>query len=810
MKRSKTLLLTCVAVLMAAGLLDGAEAKSLYVIADINASPTPIHAYDIQGNRLVFQAAYTIPSIAGGAVGITIDTISSTLFVTYEGSNTIQLVDAVHFTPLQSIEAPGADNLAGIVVDQKKQKVYAVDRRRMVVYAYSWDGSTRELTLEPNMPVTLANVSLAYGIALDESRGLLYVGDATDTVRYFDTATWAYVGGLTVTQPAIGVAVDSAGGFLYTGNSYSGLGSRNVMCQVDLRSGAVRDVSVGEGNDVLGIAVDKDTGLVYATTGDEFGRGSDEVLVFDTGLNKRYSTGDIGNPTGLCVPDSEIGFNPFNLTKGDGLNNAQSVSPGDEITYELCYDNASNDIDGVNVSLADTLPADTAFVSATGAATQEQDLVTWSLGTLPAGSSMQCQEVTVRVKATATPGSVLHNSCTISGYLGDRVARTTKSADTKVTDKVAHSFKGDVNGNGELDVLDYHLFGVPIQTVKSQDILTPQTSGTSMWAFGYDTGKDLDPDNGTYKKQTDVAPLGAGAGYWLIGMQDRNFTVEGTPVLPVTGSVFVVKTYPGPNIVGCPFPLETRWGDVRVRPLGSNEEVPIWSSTTVEHVAYGYDQGYFAVDIESGTLMPWQAYWIKNTSEAVMELLFPVPPTGDGIEADAFRKSIIERSVPLRASASRQSASQIVDRGPKGISFVLSDNLTGYRDRTLFLGFDPRASTGPDAMDSTAPPMISEQLPRIYVAHRNWKVRPGLYAADVRRLGNLPARFTVTVRVPSKPRVTSYSLGWTGLDQVAPNRRVRLMDSETNRTINMRKRNHCTLEVPRNRASYSFDVVVSK
>jgi uncharacterized repeat protein (TIGR01451 family) len=809
MKRCVTLLLTCVAVLMAGG-LNGAKAKSLYVIADINASPTPIHAYDIQGSQLVFQAAFTIPSVAGGAVGITIDTVSSTLFVTYEGSNTIQLVDAVHFTPLQSIEAPGAVNLAGIVVDQKKRKVYAVDRRRTLLYAYSWDSSRKELTLDPNMPVTLENVSLAYGIALDEARGLLYVGDATDTVRYFDTATWAYMGGVTVTQPAIGVAVDGARGFLYTGNSYSGFGSRNVMCRVNLRSGNVREVSVGEGNDVLGIAVDKNTGLVYTTTGDEFGRGSDEVLVFDANLNNVYSTGDIGNPTGLCVPDTEIGYNPFGLTKDDGLSNAQSVSPGDEITYELCYDNASNDIDGISVSLTDTLPGDTEFVSATGAATHEEGLVTWFLGTLPAGASQQCQRLTVRVQATATPGSVLHNSSMISGYLGDRIAKTTKSADTKVTDKVVHEFKGDVNGNGELDVLDYHLFGVPIQTVKSQDILTPGTSGSSIWAFLYETGKDFNPDNGSYKALTDIAPLGAGAGYWLIGTQDRNFTVEGTPVLPVTDGVFVVKIYPGPNIVGCPFPLETPWGDVRVRPQGSNDDVPIWSSTTVEHVAYGYDQGYFAVDIESGAFMPWQAYWVKNTSAEVMELLFPAPPTGAGMKSGTYRKIMIERSVPLDGAASSQPASLRADHGPKGISFLLTDKSTGYRDRTLFLGFDPQASAGTDAMDSMVPPMISKQVPRIYVAHRSWKVSPGLYAADIRPMGKLPVKFTVTVQVPRKHGAASYSLGWAGLDLVAPNHKVLLVDSGANRTIDMRKRNECTLVVPGNRTTYDFDVVVGK
>ena len=59
-----------------------ALAKSMYVIGNINKNPTPILSYDIQDENLVYQATYDIPSLAGGAVGITIDTDSSILFIT--------------------------------------------------------------------------------------------------------------------------------------------------------------------------------------------------------------------------------------------------------------------------------------------------------------------------------------------------------------------------------------------------------------------------------------------------------------------------------------------------------------------------------------------------------------------------------------------------------------------------------------------------------------------------------------------------------------------------------------------------------
>ena len=52
-----------------------ALAKSLYAIAGINASPTPIRAYNINPDgTLTFQAEYGVPYYAGGAVGLAVDT----------------------------------------------------------------------------------------------------------------------------------------------------------------------------------------------------------------------------------------------------------------------------------------------------------------------------------------------------------------------------------------------------------------------------------------------------------------------------------------------------------------------------------------------------------------------------------------------------------------------------------------------------------------------------------------------------------------------------------------------------------------
>ncbi|MDM8562680.1 hypothetical protein QUF54_04925 [Candidatus Marithioploca araucensis] len=113
-----------------------AVAKSLYVNKDLNAN-SPISAYDIQPDGCLSYQMTSSPTRYGG-VGLGIDTDSETLFVTFEGSGTLDMVDANTLAILGRVTAPNATNLAGIVVDQDRQKVYAVDRNTNHLYVYSW------------------------------------------------------------------------------------------------------------------------------------------------------------------------------------------------------------------------------------------------------------------------------------------------------------------------------------------------------------------------------------------------------------------------------------------------------------------------------------------------------------------------------------------------------------------------------------------------------------------------------------------------------------------------------------------------
>ncbi len=417
-----------------------ASAKSLYVNRDLNAN-SPISAYDIQGNNLVLQQT-SIPTRYGGS-GLAIDTDSDTLFVTFEGYGTLDIVDAKNLAKLGQVTAPGASNLAGIVVDQDKQKVYTNNRGSSSIYIYSWDETTKTLSLDSTQSLTGA--SQIYGLALDEKNDILYIGDLTTTVKGYDTNDWSQVKSLTVSQSVMGIAVDEIRGYVYTGNAYPGYGSLGLLSQYDLNSNNektvnTRTLSGGVSTDnAVGVAVDLDTGLVYVTTGNQGSGGSDRILVLDSNLNLKSATEDIGNPTGIVVPRKENSYNPLSLVKTDG---ATTVYQGGQLTYVISFDNLNNPNTVTGVTLTDVLPPEVTYVSSTdGGVYDGTDTVTWDIGTLLAGAPAQTVTVSVTVDSAATIGTFLVNAVTINGNEAGTGPTTVHDRDTKI---VAQQNNGEI------------------------------------------------------------------------------------------------------------------------------------------------------------------------------------------------------------------------------------------------------------------------------------------------------------------------------------------------------------------------------
>ena len=217
MASGKKLITGVLSLILLCTTFEEVDGRSVYVIADTDAYPSVLQAYEIQGSSLVHQATRNLSR--EWAIDVAIDAESELLFVTFEASNEIELVSAKTLEHVDSVTAPGADNLAGIVVDSGKSKVYIIDREENDLYVYSWNPATRELTLDLPYPyyVELEDCYQGYGLALDEANQRLYVGDNTNTVKYYSTNSWSKLGQFSVSQRVVGIAIDVGNQYVYTG-----------------------------------------------------------------------------------------------------------------------------------------------------------------------------------------------------------------------------------------------------------------------------------------------------------------------------------------------------------------------------------------------------------------------------------------------------------------------------------------------------------------------------------------------------------------------------------------------------------------
>lgn len=420
-----TLVLTGLLIAIAT---PAATAESLYVIADILPADQqiPLQVYDIGPNGALTmdrQAILPLPEDAAGAVGLALDSDSQRLFVTYEGSRVIVVLDAVTLKDTGTLTVQGPKDLAGIVFDHGKRLLYCMARRTETLYVFQWDSTHTGLVQVPGSPFKLAGVQ-AYGIALDEVRDELYVGGMETAVRVYSTADWRLVRTVPVRHTAISVAVDPVRGYLYSGGAYP-VSDNYFLEQYNLFQNTLLEVQVPSSGGIMGLGVDPETGFVFATTGRNDNLGGDDLVVYDSRLMLLFRARDIGNPAGLALGGEPISLRPLRLTKTartssgfltiDGEDYPQ-VRPGEEVTYSICFDH--NDLSLTGVSVVDELPDELIYVRATGDReygeyNRTQHRYTWSNPRLT-GTSTTCLELVCRVDPNAPADHFILNVATIT------------------------------------------------------------------------------------------------------------------------------------------------------------------------------------------------------------------------------------------------------------------------------------------------------------------------------------------------------------------------------------------------------------
>ena len=153
--QKQTLTLTLFAIFALIFTFDmSAEAASVYAIP--NQHDDSLNVYEISENgSLDYRATYDLTFFR--PVDVTIDTQSNILFVTFEGENFIELINARTFLKEDIVIASQASNLAGVLldyIDPNTVRLYTVDRGTNYLFVYDWDAENKDLTIIPPEPST--------------------------------------------------------------------------------------------------------------------------------------------------------------------------------------------------------------------------------------------------------------------------------------------------------------------------------------------------------------------------------------------------------------------------------------------------------------------------------------------------------------------------------------------------------------------------------------------------------------------------------------------------------------------------------
>ena len=423
---------TAMAICAIAGSLG--LSKPLYILGDLKQYPGKLLVFDILGPGLLEQRGqYDIPQWQEGSVGIAIDSDGGFLFITYETSNWIQIINGQTIAKAGLCIVDGAENLAGVVYDHHKRLLYCIDRGKDRLFILDWDG--RQLRQRTGSPVVLKGV-IGFGLALDETNDLLYVANASKQISVYRTSDWTLAKTVTLGHVAISVAVDHRRQLLYTGSGYS-FGDRNLV-KYDLNTGIEYQVEVDQIAGVIGIAVDDQTGSVYLTTGLDQAYGGDDLMVFSPDLQLLAKIHLGGNPTGLVIPLSEFGLAPLQITKTviDGAVWSQGVNyvkPGNFVTYEICISNPASNEPVTDLVMKDQFPAELEFFNVEGMVDSEgiynpqTRTFTYRRSTLYPDTTV-CLRLRAQVLESTPPGLTITNTATVSARQTETSAATASLA----------------------------------------------------------------------------------------------------------------------------------------------------------------------------------------------------------------------------------------------------------------------------------------------------------------------------------------------------------------------------------------------
>jgi len=326
--------------------------------------------------------------------------------------------------------------------------------------------------------------------------------------------------------------------------------------------------------------------------------------------------------------------------------------------------------------------------------------------------------------------------------------------------------------------LQYRLMSVPLELestvsiirVLQDDVGFPDV--TRWRLFGYDAADSvyLEVPNDS------ILAFEQGSGYWLV-TRDA-YRLDTAPVFgesAPTDSAFALALEPGWNLIGQPFAFPVSWASVGV---DSNlVEPPVaWRG---DHYAYDVDQ-----------LEPWEGYWVKNRTGSTFWL--KIPPEEVTTPVNRADRITLAGSVGGPASEREWRVS-------------ITATSRGAIDLHNIVGMKRGARDQWDAADRSEAPMSPDRSVSLYFPHRDWRDGDGNYTVDirggyealddaaVRSFGLGPDvwghlwRFDVAKSFSEVSAGDEVALEFSGIDDVAPEARVLLIDYDLKRVIDLRE-----------------------
>ncbi len=392
--------------------------KSVFIVSK-HLNPSKAEAFSIDSSQVDYQATIDIDTLnpGNGAVGNAAWPEKGLMFFTYENSPKVVWASTKTLKKVGELDT-GISSLSGIAVDEGNEKIYIVQRLSDNLYVYSFDEEENTLELDNSYVLNVPSGTLyAWGIALDETNGLLYISTSTNKVHVYDPNDWSHghsidisVGG--TNREAVGIAVDPSNGYLYTGHWTSHTYLVRTNTASPYTSVEVEIIREGySSKQLIGVDVDEETGYVYCTTYHHDFRVYNGNLV----LQDIERNDDISGPGGVAVGGWYKSPYKIRLEKEDGITGC--VEPYDEITYRITVD--PNDHDHAWVTVIDYLP-DGVFYDYYKDGPLNPDpnysipdhTYTWELGPLAAIDDPVVLKLTVTVNQDVQPGDELINIVT--------------------------------------------------------------------------------------------------------------------------------------------------------------------------------------------------------------------------------------------------------------------------------------------------------------------------------------------------------------------------------------------------------------